>query len=407
MHTRGYIDGIFGAAVRGWVVDLDDPANVLQVVVHVDGQEFAAVAADEPRADLAKAGIGIGHGGFRVALGTPPSPGPHEIVAVIAGTAATVPLARDLRLLDSTDAPRTDIELYERRGVIPQAARTEAGPAGEPAALSGELVLAGEAGWLFACPARGVDLVRGVADPSRAALDRLVGVVERFEAAAAAQGVPCLVVVLPDKLHVYPEQAPPQMAVYPAGRIAEHMAARVQDHDDVVMLDLLATLLRARSHGRVFSRAGIGPTWIGAFHAYRAIAKHIALAVPSRRPAGAHALVLGPDEPVSDAPRGGVLARWQNGSLVPDGDAASLAATALEPSLGPELALDIDADGGAGVLIVHDAAADRIAQLLAMHGPTELILSDTPDPTDVLEHEPDVALWLVSDHTLAGLAGAR
>lgn len=402
MHARGYIDGIFGSAVRGWVVDLDDPANVLRVVLRVDGREFAPVAADEPRADLAKAGIGNGRGGFRVQIGTPPVAGAHEIVAVVADTATPVPLAKDFRLLDSSGTPRSDVDLYE--GVA--AAAAPAVPASGPAPAGGRPALAGEAGWLFAYAEETFDLVRGVASPDLPALDRLAGRVESLHAAAAAQDALCLVAVLPDKLHVYPERAPAAMALYPAGRVAEHLAARVQDAGAALLIDLLPTLLRARSHGRVFSRAGTGPTWLGAFHAYRAVAKVAALALPQLGPRSVEALRLGDHEPVSDAPLDGPLLRWQGHALVPDGSAAGLAATATEAGLGPDFERDVRSGDGEAprAVVIHDAASRRVAALLGDHCSATLVEADAAEPARLPPGRADGVMWLVSDETLARLS---
>ena len=408
MHVRGYIDGIFGAAVRGWVVDLDDPTTPLLVVVRFDGHQFPGVTADEPRADLARAGIGAGLGGFRIQLGGPPAAGSHDLVAVVAGTTTRIPLAKDLRLLDATDSPRSDIELYESQVEEPAPAARATAATGVHNPASGEAALAGEAGWLFRCPAHGFDLLRGVADPAPAAVNRLADQAERFTIAAAERGAACFIVVLPDKLHVYPEQAPSGMELYSAGRIAEHWAAHIQDLNDVLLVDLLGTLVRARAHGRVFSRAGAGPTWIGAFHGYREVAKHVAFAVPPLRPHSTDELVLGPDEPVWDAPRDGVLLRWQDGALVPDGTTVGLATTAVEPSmLLPGVGEAHDGDRAAQALIVHDTSSRRIAELLATHVPTTLVARDVAEPADLDDLEPLVAVWLVADHTLARLASTR
>lgn len=401
MRARGYIDGIFGEAVRGWVVDLHDPANVLSVTVRLDGQELAAAAADEPRADLVKAGIGAGLGGFRVRIGRPPVAGPHEIVAVVTGTTTTVPLAHDFRLVDAAGVARPEVELYEGR----------ADPAAQPAraaASDATAALAGERGWLFSCVERDLDLVRGITVPDPRALDRLVAAVERFHAAAADRGARCLVAVIPDKLHVYPEHAPATMPMYPAGRVAEHLAARAQDSDDVIVVDLLATLLRARAHGRVFSRAGAGPTWLGAFSAYRAIAKLLAIALPALRPLACDALTLGPDVPVRDAPEDAPLLRWQGASLVPDGSATGLAATALEPSLDASFTdpRPSTEDAAPEALIVHDELSRRVARLLAAHGSATLLRSEgAPDPPPAGQ-DLDLALWLVGDQSLTRLASA-
>lgn len=421
MRTRGYIDGIFGAAVRGWVVDLDDPAHVLHVVVRLDGHEFAPVPADEVRADLAKAGIADDHGGFRVHIGVPPGSGSHEIVAVVAGTATAVPLAEDFRLVDDAGAQRSGVELYE--GVDPAPAppppppppgdeeapeATDAVDAGSPAPPPeprppGEPGLAGETGWVFRCPEDSFDLVRGIVAPPRAGLDRLAARVDAFGRAAAERGAICVVAVVPDKLHVYPEHVPATLALYPTGRVAEHLAAHVQDADGGLLLDLLPVLLRARAHGRVFSRAGTGPTWLGAFHAYRAVAKLLATAVPALQPRAAGAILLDGQAAVTDAPVEGPLLRWQGHALVPDGITTPVTATATEAALSPGFPRDVRGGAGAAprAVIVHDRWSGRVAELLGDHCDATQIAATVADPDLLERHDASVAVWLVSDGTLA------
>ncbi|MEM4619298.1 MAG: hypothetical protein QW607_03685 [Desulfurococcaceae archaeon] len=67
---KGFLDGIDGQYVFGWVWDRENPEERLEVIIYVDGKPIATGVADIYRQDLEKAGIGDGRHGFRIKLGT-------------------------------------------------------------------------------------------------------------------------------------------------------------------------------------------------------------------------------------------------------------------------------------------------------------------------------------------------
>jgi hypothetical protein len=408
MRTRGYIDGVFGSAVRGWVVDLDAPDTPLKVALRFDGVEHRPVLADERRDDLARAGIGTGVGGFRVSLRSVPAAGEHEIVAVVEGTEQAIPLSPDFRVIDRDGRPRTGVELHEPRDPIPDGVPSPApqDPTAAPSAGSPgptrparDATLAGEHGWLFSCPRPGFGLLRGVERPDPQALSRVIDRVRMLQSGSAS-----LTVVVPDKLFVYPEHTPPQMPVFPAGRLAERLAAWAQDDDDARVLDLLPVLVRARAHGRLFSPASAAPTPLGAFHAYRAIAKALAPVLPGLAPCPVSAVQPAEEQAAPTDLVGPQAFAWRDGRLakaegVPAGSATRQAglAGAVPPS-------------GASterLVIHHDPATRPVADLLAMHAdPGALVETDRLTSAGSVAAQPAVAIWLVSDATLASLVAS-
>ncbi len=409
MQARGYIDGVFGDTVRGWVVDLDQPGAPLNVVVRFDGAAQLVTAADEQRDDLTRAGISTNVGGFRVQLPQPPDAGDHLIVALIEGTTVAVPLARDARVVDSAGNLRRDVRLFEEEDPdpiappdLPRLAPKTADDAGVRElvvpASGAETVLRGEQGWLYPYPAEGFDLLRGVARLDRDTISALVGRLHTLLEAGAAVS---LVAVLPDKLFVYPERAPAPMPLAPGGRLAERIATRLQDDDQLHLLDLLPALLRARSHGWLFGRSGSAPTWLGAFHAYRAIAKALSLALPALVPCPVEEVTLGQAGIVPTA-KSVYAAAW--GEAGPGGHQAVQPPAEVETPLVGFRAPP--ADDRPSLLVAHDAATVRIAELCTAHGePGARVALDDAGVT-AAQQRPAALVWLVSDATLVRWASA-
>lgn len=61
----GRLEGFKAGEIFGWAFDRTDPAAHVDVMVELDGTPIAKVTASEPRADLARAGLGSGDHGFR------------------------------------------------------------------------------------------------------------------------------------------------------------------------------------------------------------------------------------------------------------------------------------------------------------------------------------------------------
>ena len=61
---RGYVDGLMGGEIVGWVQPVTDGQQMLRVGVFVQGARIHEVAANVHRRDLEKAGVGDGRHGF-------------------------------------------------------------------------------------------------------------------------------------------------------------------------------------------------------------------------------------------------------------------------------------------------------------------------------------------------------
>jgi hypothetical protein len=260
-----------------------------------------------------------------------------------------------------------------------------------------DVALVGAGGWLFAVPAIGLDARRGRARISHAALDADVAAVEAFHQLAASVGAVACVAELPDKLQVYAEHLPAGLTVEPEGRWARRLAARLRDSDRADLLDLYDVLVDARIHGRVFSRTGRSLTWVGAFHAYRAIARRLAVQVPALAPPAVVDVDLGALEPVQDTLAGGPLAVWI------DGDVVRINGLARPIPADEEPILELGGTGGGGKdrpagLVVHGGGGARIATLLANHfAGTAAFVSDAVEESVVRSARPDVIVWLRGD----------
>lgn len=64
----GRIDGLSGRILTGWAVDPDRPAEAVEVEVRQRGLVIGRAMTDVSRPDVAAAGLGGGHAGFRIAL---------------------------------------------------------------------------------------------------------------------------------------------------------------------------------------------------------------------------------------------------------------------------------------------------------------------------------------------------
>lgn len=379
---------MIGGKLVGWVLDEQRPQERLEVNATLDGVALGTTTADRSRSDLTSAGIGEGTHGFQFPVDPEAlRPGSHVVVVEVAGLPGSLPLVSDWVAVGEGDAPLPDVVLR-----VPDTAAAAEQPA--PAAAP-TLALVGHGRWLFEVPPDGLDGLRGAVRGFDARMDAEAAAAEAFAALAASlDAVACLAVV-PAKLHVYREHLPSGLTVDLEQRWGRRLARRLRDSDRAAVLDLLDPLSDARAHGRVFSRSGRSLTWLGAFHAYRAIAKTLGPALVPR-PAGDAS--LGPPEPVADSLSGGTLATWLDGEAVPiDGLGRPLPADA-EPTLDlPELRRGPRRRRPAG-LVVHDGGGERIAALLGEHcSRSTVLVAEDVDIEAARAAKPDAIVWLRRD----------
>lgn len=322
MAIKGYVDGVIGGSVLGWAHDPDRPGKRLELEIRVDDALVGRCVADIERDDLARAGIGDGRHGFRQPLEARLTPGRHRIVVEAIGERAVLPLARD----HFADQPAVTLTVHD-------APASESAPS-EP--------LVGLDGWLFArSSAQRLERAVGHRPLGPARLHALAAAVRARDEQLRALGVRYLIVTVPDKACVYAEHLPPGLTPAFESRPGAQLARALRTAPRLRPLDLLATLRDGRADGRVSTRTGAELTWLGAFHAYHAVVRELALRG-----------VTGDPMPVS---------RLDRGALVPVGDGRE-----REPELEPERIPDGPV-GGPRALVVHDGSGERLLPFLAAH----------------------------------------
>ncbi len=68
LSYKGFVDGVIGERLFGWVAAVNDPKRKPKVVLYVDRREVATTTADRYRADLAERGFGNGKCAFEFQL---------------------------------------------------------------------------------------------------------------------------------------------------------------------------------------------------------------------------------------------------------------------------------------------------------------------------------------------------
>jgi hypothetical protein len=139
--------------------------------------------------------------------------------------------------------------------------------------MDGNVVI-GKDGWLFLRSDGDENFIayRGLNPLSADQLDAWQNLLETRNAWLAAQGIPYLVVIPPDKETIYPEYLPPKLApVRPESRLDQLVNRLRQSHSPVHFLDLRRTLLAAKPSGLLYHKTDTHWNDSGAFVAYRQI----------------------------------------------------------------------------------------------------------------------------------------
>lgn len=407
-EIRGYVDGIIGDEIRGWVVDQGDSGRQLDVEAYLDGVFIGSKKADEERADVAGKGFGAAHG-FRFKLPTPVTPGEYLVEVRTYPERFRVPLITDYKVLDHARTPVEGVSLRE-----PSVGRT----------VQASQTLLGSDGWIFEWPGMRVfQILRGEQLMPRPVFERqLERIVGRRDAAQAA-GITLLEAVVPSKLAVYPDLLPGGLEVFDSGRPAGELAAALNDENGVELLDLTVSLRQARSRGLIFSRTSRGLTWLGGFSAYRVLAKELAKRGSPIDPLPVGSLKLGQPEAVPDSLADLPRLVWVGLGTVPAGPAVEDEEREGQPrldwaGLGVEYAvipagLASDAGRGAAMLVqrepgvrpdalvVHDGAAATIIPFLAHHFERTLVVEGEADIASLMARlEPRVLVEVVSERSL-------
>lgn len=144
-------------------------------------------------------------------------------------------------------------------------------------------LLVGREGWFYFNDPVAVDQMRGIAQFEPAELERWQRVLEGRRDWLAEQGIPFVVVLVPNKHVVYPEFMPARMT-----RIAEdeqhaQLARHLKEHSDLEVVDLLPVMQAAKRKQRVYHKTDTHWNDVGAYLGYREILAAVARLLPAHR----------------------------------------------------------------------------------------------------------------------------
>jgi hypothetical protein len=415
MPASGVVDAVIGRYVLGWAHDPEDQNRRVELEVELDGQLVGEGIADIERGDLRANGIGDGRHAFRIELPDSLKPGHEHVLSVVSRQdRILLPLAGDFRVEFEQGVSGPAVVVHAE----PQFDGTGMPGADLFAGADVGHALLGHDGWLFEVP--DLELFERIVGRSRIARPAIQSWRARLLSAAERLGqseVFYVVAAAPDKANIYGDHLPTETRPQVRGRAAELIAAGLRDENGVELLDLLPVLRDARRHGQLVPRAGTSLTWIGAFYAYRALAKELAKRFPSLTPMPLEALRLGlqiPVEPSLTARRRVALVGGELVSIVVGAEAAEtepdflkddLRAVyaplpgGLEERLGDNASL-LECRGAelsGHLLVVHEGSQARVASLLAEHFARTVIAVSGELPYEAIERESPVAVVQLLD----------
>jgi hypothetical protein len=144
-------------------------------------------------------------------------------------------------------------------------------------------VVIGKSGWLFlrSMGDENFFAFRGLSPLSADQLDAWQDLLENRSAWLAAQGIPYLLVIPPDKQSIYPEYLPAGLAPGRGESRLDQLVDRLrQSHSPVHFLDLRPALLAAKSSGLLYHRTDTHWNDSGAFVGYRQIIQAVKNLLP-------------------------------------------------------------------------------------------------------------------------------
>lgn len=148
---------------------------------------------------------------------------------------------------------------------------------------SSPMVVEGKQGWLFYGEPRTVDDYRGLLPFTPEQLQQWQQALEQRRDWLAAQGIPFLFVVCPDKHTIYPEYMPDRLnRVHDQTRL-DQLMAYMKKHSTVEILDLRPTLWEWKTRYLCYQPQETHWNGVGAFAGYQRIAKRLRQWYPDLR----------------------------------------------------------------------------------------------------------------------------
>ncbi len=141
-------------------------------------------------------------------------------------------------------------------------------------------LIVGKAGWFFFGDEQSIAHYRGVAPLSQAQLAHWAKVLVGRRDFLAEQGIPFVLVLVPEKNLVYPEFMPDTLPRFSVQAPLDQLVAHLRARTDLDVVDLRAPLLRAKERRRVYHKTDNHWNDLGAYAGYRQIHQALARALP-------------------------------------------------------------------------------------------------------------------------------
>jgi len=146
-----------------------------------------------------------------------------------------------------------------------------------------EIVMLGKNGWLYYEPTAVIEDFQGKIPFTPKQLDRCKHYFEHRRDWLAERGIRYLMVVVPNKHSVYPENIRDQYLNKRGKTRLDQVTQYLDDHSDLTVLDLRGPLLEEKAKGQVYFPTDLHLNAIGAFIAYREIIHKISKWFPEEK----------------------------------------------------------------------------------------------------------------------------
>jgi hypothetical protein len=141
-------------------------------------------------------------------------------------------------------------------------------------------LIVGKDGWFFLNDAAAVGQYQGTAQLGEDELATWQRVLEQRRDWLAEQGSAFVLVLVPNKHQIYPEYMPDRLPRIQADEQHAQLARYLKAHSDLVVVDLMPTLLQAKEEQRVYHKTDTHWNDLGAYAGYEEILVASARALP-------------------------------------------------------------------------------------------------------------------------------
>lgn len=254
LNLRGYVDRYKDGILTGWIYNVSDTSQYLNVKVYVDGKEVCLSKADIFRQDLAEnpAFNNTNHA-YRAVIPKSLMDGKEHEIKVIEESSG----------YELNNSPLKATFILNPEAALPQARLDQA--------------LIGKQGWLFLCndSNNGLGQYQGELKFGLQALEVYTRQYRELENYLKGINVNYLMVIAPSKEFIYPEFLPDSIIPSPDNTARDQFISTIKFNTGIDLLDLRPVLLARKSEGQLYYRTDSHWNYLGAKIASIAIIKKL------------------------------------------------------------------------------------------------------------------------------------